>query len=134
MSQKLPVNKFEWIEVTSQFNEDFIKNYNEESDEGYFLEVPSQYPPKIYELHNDFPFLPERKKLQEVEKIFTNLHDKNEYVIHRKNLKQSLNHRLILKKIHGVIKFNHKDWLQLYIVMNNKLRQKAKNSFEKDFF
>ena len=39
MSQKLPVNKFEWIEDTSQFNEDFIKNYNEESDEGYFLEI-----------------------------------------------------------------------------------------------
>ena len=33
MLQKLPVNKFEWIEVTSQFNEDFIKNYGEESDE-----------------------------------------------------------------------------------------------------
>ena len=33
MSQKLPVNKFEWIEDTSQFNENFIKNYNEESDE-----------------------------------------------------------------------------------------------------
>ena len=32
MLQKLPVNKFEWIEVTSQFNEDFIKNYGEESD------------------------------------------------------------------------------------------------------
>ena len=39
MSQKLPVNNFEWIKDTSQFNEDFIKNYNEESDEGYFLEV-----------------------------------------------------------------------------------------------
>ena len=25
--QKLPVNNFEWIEDTSQFNEDFIKNY-----------------------------------------------------------------------------------------------------------
>ena len=33
MSQKLPVNNFEWIKDTSQFNEDFIKNYNEESDE-----------------------------------------------------------------------------------------------------
>ena len=32
--QKLPVNKFEWIEENSQFNEDFIKNFNEESDEG----------------------------------------------------------------------------------------------------
>ena len=39
MSQKLPVNKFEWIEDTFQFNQYFIKNYNEESDEGYFLEV-----------------------------------------------------------------------------------------------
>ena len=33
MSQKLPVNKFEWIEDTSQFNEDFIKIYNDKSDE-----------------------------------------------------------------------------------------------------
>ena len=39
MSQMLSVNKFEWIEETSQFNEDFIKNYNEESHEVYFLEV-----------------------------------------------------------------------------------------------
>ena len=47
MSQKLPVNNFEWIKDTSQFNEDFIKNYNEESDEGYFLEVDVQCPGKI---------------------------------------------------------------------------------------
>ena len=39
MSQKLPVNGFEWVGDTSQFNEDFIKSYNDESDEGYFLEV-----------------------------------------------------------------------------------------------
>ena len=39
VSQKLPVNKFERTKNTSQFNEDFIKNYNEESDKGYFLEV-----------------------------------------------------------------------------------------------
>ena len=37
MSPKLPVNNFEWIEDTSQFNEDFIKNYNEESDAGYIF-------------------------------------------------------------------------------------------------
>ena len=43
MLQKLPVKNFEWTIDTSQFNEDFIKNYNEESDEGYFLEVDVQY-------------------------------------------------------------------------------------------
>ena len=62
-SQKLPVHNFEWIKDTSQFNEDFIKNYNEESDEGYFLEVDVKYLEKLHELHNDLPFLPERIKI-----------------------------------------------------------------------
>ena len=39
MSEKLPINNFEWIEDTSQFNEGFIKNYNEESDKGYFVDT-----------------------------------------------------------------------------------------------
>ena len=47
MSQKLPVNNFEWSEDTSKFNEDFIKNSNEESDEAYFLKVDIQHPEKI---------------------------------------------------------------------------------------
>ena len=41
--QKLPVNNFEWFEDTSRFNEDFIRDYKEESDEGYFLKVDVQY-------------------------------------------------------------------------------------------
>ena len=43
MSQKLSVNNFAWIKDTSQFNGNFIKNYNEESDEGCFVEVDAQY-------------------------------------------------------------------------------------------
>ena len=39
IQQILPVNNFEWIKDISQFNEEFIKNYNGESDEGWFLEV-----------------------------------------------------------------------------------------------
>ena len=82
MWQKLPVNNFEWIKDTSQFNEDFIKNYNEESNEGYFLEVDVHYPEKLHELHNDLLFLPERMKIEKVEKLLTNLYDKTKYVIH----------------------------------------------------
>ena len=61
MSQKLPVNNFEWIKETSQFNEHFIKNYNEESGEGYFLEVDVQYLEKLCELRNDLPCLLENE-------------------------------------------------------------------------
>ena len=60
MSQKLPVNDFEWIKDTSQFIENFIKNYNEESDEGYFLEVDVKYLEKLHDLHSDLPFFPEK--------------------------------------------------------------------------
>ena len=87
MLQKLPVNKFEWIEDTSQFNEDFIQKYNEESDEGYFLEVDVQYSKNLRKLLNDLPFLPERIKIEKVGKLVTNLHDENEYIIHIRNLK-----------------------------------------------
>ena len=52
MSQNLPVIKFEWIEDTSQFNEDFMKSYNEESDEGYFFKVDLQYPEKLHKFCN----------------------------------------------------------------------------------
>ena len=43
MSRKIPINSFKWIKDTSQCNEDFIKNYNEECDGGYFLELDVQY-------------------------------------------------------------------------------------------
>ena len=81
MSQKFSVNNFEWIKDTSQFNEDFIKNYDEESDEGYFLAVDVQYFKNLLELHNDLPFLLERMKIKKFEKLVANLHDKTEYLI-----------------------------------------------------
>ena len=85
MSQKLPVNNFEWIKDASQFNEAFIKNYNQEIDEGYFLEVDFNILKKLHELHNDSL---ERMKIENVENLVVNLHDKTEHIIHITNLKQ----------------------------------------------
>ena len=67
MFQKPLVNDFEWIKDTSQFNEDFIKKYNEQIQKGYFLEVEKKYPEKLHELHNDLPFLP--KKMKKLKKL-----------------------------------------------------------------
>ena len=134
MLQKLPVNNFEWIKNTSQFNEDFIKKYNVESDEGYFLEADVQYLENLQELYNDLPFSPERMKIEKVEKLVANIHDKTEYIIHIRNLKRALHHGLVLKKVHRLIKFHQNAWLKPYTDMNTNLRKKAKNDFEKDFF
>ena len=54
---------------------------------------------KLHELHNDFSFLPDRKKIEKVEKLVANFDDKTEYGIHIKNLKQVLRHGLVLKKL-----------------------------------
>ena len=64
MMQKLPVNNFEWMKDTSQFDKHFIKNYNEESDNGFFLKVDVQYIAKLHELHNDLPYLTEIMKIE----------------------------------------------------------------------
>ena len=59
----------------------------------------------MHERHNDLPVLPKRMKIEKV-KLKANLHDKTEYVIHIRNLKQALNHGLVLKKLDIIIKFN----------------------------
>ena len=135
MSQKLPVNGFKSVEKSrlSRFNERFIKNYNENSDKGYFLEVDIDYPKELFNLHKDLPFLPERKKVNKVEKLICSIEDKEKYLIHIRALKQALNHGLILKKVHRVINFNQRTWFKPYIDMNTKTRMEAKNEFEKNF-
>ena len=65
MSQKFHVNGFKLVENTSQFKEDFINSYNEDSDEGYFLEIDV-----------NFLFLPERMRIKNAAKLVANLNAK----------------------------------------------------------
>ena len=45
------------------------KNYNEESEKGFFLEVDVKYIEKVHELQNDLPFLPTRMKVEKLESL-----------------------------------------------------------------
>ena len=58
MSQKLILNDFKWVEYILKFNENFIKSYDDESNEGYFYEVDVPYPENLNNLLNELPFLP----------------------------------------------------------------------------
>ena len=98
MFQKIPLSSLEWVENLSQFKEHSIKNYDENSDKGYFLEVDVEYPINLFSLHSDLPFFPEREKIGKCNKLLGDFHDKKIYVVHIKALKQALNHGLILKK------------------------------------
>ena len=46
-SQPLPVDGFDWVKHSSKIDEDFIKNYDEDSGKGYIIEVDVKYPKMI---------------------------------------------------------------------------------------
>ena len=109
MSKKLPTNGFKWIdtsETSNKINEDFMKNYNENNDKSYILEVDVKYPKRLRELHSDLPFLSERMKVSKCKKPVCNLFNEKKYVAQINTLKQALNHGLKLEKNHRVIEFN----------------------------
>ena len=132
---KLPIHSFKWLssgEMEKLFNNRVVQIWEKTP---CILEVDLEYPENLHDLHNDYPFCPERIECKNgVEKLIPNLRNKTKYVIHYKNLIQCLKAGLKLKKIHRGIKFIESEWMKPYIEMNTNLRTQAKNNFEKDFF
>ena len=134
MCEKLPVRDFNQSNKLDMFTDEFIKNYDKNSDKGYILEVDAEYPKDHHKLHSDLPFLPERRKIRKIEKLICCLEDKENYVTHIVALKQALNHGLKLSKVHRVIEFTQEDWLKPYITMNTELRMQAENDFKRELY
>ena len=123
--------KNEWKKILLRFNgivfnQKYMKNNIKDSDIRYILVEDVEYPKVLDNLQNDLPFLPERMKIKKFYKLLCNLYNKDNYVAHKRILKQALNHGLIPKKVHRVIKSNQKGWQKPCIDMNTKLRTDAK--------
>ena len=148
LSSKLPIGDYQW-EKTKKMTDDFIMSYSQENERGYILEVDLDYPKEIHDLHTDYPLAVEKIKIDRYskhvksfiqnepkpcEKLTGTLQDKKNYVVYIENLQFYMKHGLKLKKIHRVMSYHHEAWMEPYISFNTTQRQKAKNSFEKDFF
>ena len=90
MSEPLPVDGFEWMEDLSKIDEDFIKNYDENSDKEYILEVDVEYPKNLHDLHSDLSFLPERMTTDKCKRLVCNLYDKKKLCCSYKIIKASI--------------------------------------------
>ena len=73
----------------SKSNESFIKNYDEDSNKEYIIEVDVEYLKNLLNLHGDLPFLPGRKNIKKCNKLVCNINDKKDYVFHIRALKQA---------------------------------------------
>ena len=94
MSQKHPANGSGWVKKLSECNsveldERLIKNYDENSEKGYFIEVDVEYSKNLLNLHMDLPFLPERNKSKKINKLPCKISDRENYVVHKRALKQA---------------------------------------------
>ena len=91
MSQKLPVNGFKWLKQVelSKFNEEFIKNYDENGNQDIFLKWIFDYSKELFNLHKDLPVLHKSKKVNNSEKLISDIEDKKNICYSRKSFKTS---------------------------------------------
>ena len=108
----------------------------------------------MHDIHNDYPLAPEKINIPKesladyslkianahnittgtVKKLVPNLMNKNNYVIHYRNLQQCLELGMKLKKIHRVLTFKQKDWMKPYIDFNTQKKKEATNEADKNHF
>lgn len=136
MRKKLPTGGYQWVE-NHQFTHDEILNLSDDADIGYYFEVDLEYPEHLHDLHNDYPFCAENiytPNKKNSKKLMLTLSSKKNYVVHYSMLKLAMQHGLVLKIIHRVLKFKQSAWLKPYIEVNTKMRAKATNDFEKNYY
>ena len=121
---------------------------------GWILKVDLENPEELHDVHNDYPLAPEKKVIEPLkmseyqlrlmrdlgleppntEKVVLTPEDKNNYVVHYKNLQFYLSQGMRLKKVHRALEFDQEPWMEPYIRMNTEFRKQAKSDFETDFY
>jgi hypothetical protein len=91
---------------------------------GYILEVDIDYLEKLHKLHNDFPFLPEKKFSPNlrVKKLLTTLEPKYNYILHYRNLKQAIANEIVVTKVHRILRFSQSKWMAPFIELCTDMR------------
>ena len=151
MSKALPKGRFKWLRTMRTEKE--ILSKKENAKHGWILEVDLEYPPELHNSHHPYPLAPEKKKIKREwmsvyqtklvdelkvdmneEKLVLTLQNKENYVLHYKNLQLYLKLGMKLKKVHRTSEFDQECWMEPYIRMNTEFRKQAKNDFEKNFY
>ena len=153
MSQYLPCGWFKWVRNIDKVKQK-LKNIKSNSWTGYILDVDLEHPQELHDIYNEYSLAPEKINIPKkwlsdycleianahnittgtVKKLVPNLMNKNNYVIHYRNLQQCLELGMKLKKIHRILKFRQKDWMKPYTDFNTQIRKEAINEADKNHF
>ena len=151
MSQYLPINNFKWVKNINKI-EERLMSIKKNSSTGYILELDLEYLKELYDIHNDYPLAQEKINIQKewlsnclkianelnitigsVKKLVPNLMNKNNYMIHYRNVQQCLKVGLKFKKMHRILKFKQSNRMRFYIDFNTLKRTNSNNESDKNF-
>jgi hypothetical protein len=152
MKEPLPYGEFRWL-TKKEIKNVKVETISDHDPYGYILMVDLHYPISLHDTHDQYPlavekmFIPDEKlsslskkiiksenlyRSKKIKKLIPNLYDKTDYILHYRNLKLYLKLGLKLKKIHKIITFKQKPWLEEYVDFNIEKRKQAPDDFEKD--
>jgi hypothetical protein len=148
MSKYIPLGHYKWNDKISLNKILSTKNNNYI---GYIVEVDLEIPIELHDYFNDYPLAVENTsyepspymkevaeklnvKQSKVNKLIPNLYNKTKYVTHYQNLKLFWQLGLKITKLHRVLQFEQKPFLQDYIMFNTNMRSQTKLDYEKDLF
>ena len=152
MCQPMPVGDFKRVRTMPTEKE--IMSWLPGRKIGFILEVDLKYPEELHELHNGYPLAPERRNVpheryspyqkkqaqdlnlteDKTEKLLLILNNKTKYVVHYRNLQQYIELGLKLTRVHRVLSFTQKAWMEPLIRFNTEMRKKAKSKFEQNLY
>ena len=156
MFKKLPIGTLKWAK--KKLTERDIKDWGENNEFAFILEVDLEYPNHFHDEYSDYPLSPENLNIQEKmllehqkalhrycydgkqatnekqPKLILNIKDKDKYIVHIKTLQFYFNKGMKLKQVQRMVKFKQSAWLKAWIDFNTNKRKEAKSDFDKDMF
>ena len=156
MTQYLPYGGFKWLNQ-KDISDFCLDSISKNSSIGNISEVDLEYPSELHDLHNDYPLAPQKLKISQdmlskycsdiankygikiggVNKLVSNLKNKEKYVIHYRNLQLYLSLGMKVSKVHRILKFKQSDWLQKFVdfkLMTNSVYGKTMENLRKRIF
>ena len=147
MCEYLPYKDFQWN--TDEWTKEKILAVKDDADKGYLFSVDLHIPSNLHDYMNNYPPCPENisinksdlngwqqegYKNSKIKKLCCTFYDKINYVVNYRYLKLVLSLGVELIQVNKVLEYSQKPFMKEYIMLNNRLRKKSKNDFEKDFF
>lgn len=150
----LPYDNYRWLDE-SELDQFDIAKIKTSGPLGYILEVDLEYPDHLHYEHNDYPLAPTQEKITYEDlspysqrcyykfagsrtysstKLMSTLNDKQNYVVHIKNLRLYLSLGMVCTKIHRIMEFEQKRFIRPFILKCTDERKRAKSDFDKNLF